>query len=86
MIRILLLKYVVLNWILFLTDKGNLKMSKVRITQVRSAIRRPKRQKLTLKALGIKKLHQSRDMETSPQVLGMIDKVKHLLKVEEIKA
>lgn len=61
-------------------------MSKVRITQVRSAINRPQRQKLTLLALGIKKLHQTREMEASPQVLGMIDKVKHLLKVEEIKA
>lgn len=61
-------------------------MSKVRITQVRSAINRPLRQKRTLQALGIKKLHQTREMEASPQVLGMIDKVKHLLKVEEIKA
>ena len=61
-------------------------MSKVRITQVKSAINRPNRQKLTLKALGIKKLNQTREIEASPQVLGMIDKVKHLLKVEEIKA
>ena len=61
-------------------------MSKVRITQIRSAINRPKRQKQTLQALGIKKLHQTREMDVSPQVLGMIDKVKHLLKVEEIKA
>lgn len=61
-------------------------MSKVRITQVRSAINRPKRQKRTLEALGMKKLHQTREIEASPQVLGMIDKVKHLLKVEEIKA
>jgi large subunit ribosomal protein L30 len=61
-------------------------MSKVRITQVRSAINRPIRQKRTLLALGIKKLHHTREMEASPQVLGMINKVKHLLKVEEIKA
>lgn len=61
-------------------------MSKLRITQVRSAINRPKRQKLTIKALGIKKLNQPREIEASPQVLGMINKVKHLLKVEEIKA
>jgi len=60
-------------------------MSKIKITQVRSTINRPKRQKLTLLALGIKKLNQTREIEASPQVLGMIDKVKHLLKVEEIK-
>ena len=60
-------------------------MSKVRITQVRSAINRPQRQKLTLLALGIKKLHNPKEHEATPQVLGMIEKVKHLLKVEEIK-
>ena len=60
-------------------------MSKVRITQVRSAINRPLRQKLTLEALGIKKLHNPKEHEATPQVLGMIEKVKHLLKVEEIK-
>jgi large subunit ribosomal protein L30 len=60
-------------------------MKKVRITQVRSAINRPKRQKLTLEALGIKKLNRPKDHEATPQILGMIDKIKHLLKVEEIK-
>lgn len=60
-------------------------MSKVRITQIRSAINRPQRQKLTLEALGIKKLHNPKEHEATPQVLGMIEKVKHLLKVEEIK-
>jgi len=60
-------------------------MSKIKITQVRSAINRPKRQKLTLEALGLRKLNQTREIESSPQVLGMIEKVKHLLKVEEIK-
>lgn len=60
-------------------------MKKVRITQTRSAINRPKRQKLTLEALGIKKLNQPKEHEATPQVMGMIHKVKHLLKVEEIK-
>ncbi len=60
-------------------------MSKVKITYVRSAINRPNRQKLTLEALGLRKLNQTKEMEASPQVLGMIHKVKHLLKVEEIK-
>lgn len=60
-------------------------MKKVRVTQIRSAINRPKRQKLTLEALGIKKLNRPIEHEATPQVLGMIDKVKHLLKIEEIK-
>ncbi len=59
-------------------------MKKVRISQVRSAINRPERQKLTLVALGLKKLHNPKDHEATPQILGMIEKVKHLLKVEEI--
>ena len=60
-------------------------MSKVIITQVRSAINRPERQKRTIKALGITKLNRPKEHEATPQVLGMIAKVKHLLKVEEIK-
>ena len=59
-------------------------MSKIRITQVRSAINRPARQKKTLVALGLKKLHQTKEFEATPAMLGMIEKVKHLLKVEEI--
>jgi large subunit ribosomal protein L30 len=60
-------------------------MSKVQITQVKSAINKPIRQKRTLEALGITKLNRPKVHEATPQVLGMIDKVKHLLKVEEIK-
>ena len=60
-------------------------MSKIKIIQIKSAINRPNRQKLTLEALGIKKMHQEKVHEATPQVLGMIEKVKHLLKVEEIK-
>lgn len=59
-------------------------MTKLKITQVRSAINRPSRQKKTLVALGITKMNRPREIESSPQVLGMINKVKHLLKVEEI--
>ncbi|MFY0643802.1 MAG: 50S ribosomal protein L30 [Bacteroidia bacterium] len=59
-------------------------MGKVRITQVRSAIRRPKDQKRTLVALGITKLNQSREVEDSPTVMGMVKKVEHLLKVEKV--
>ncbi len=59
-------------------------MKKVKITQTRSAINRPNRQKLTLKALGINKLNRPKEHVLTPQVEGMINKVKHLLKVEEI--
>jgi large subunit ribosomal protein L30 len=58
-------------------------MKKVKITQIKSAIDRPARQKLTLKALGLKKLHTTREIEATPQILGMIRSVNHLLKVEE---
>ena len=59
-------------------------MKKLRIKQVKSQIGRPDRQKKTLLALGITKMNKAREVEASPQVLGMIDKVKHLLSVEEV--
>lgn len=59
-------------------------MKKFRIKQVKSGIGRTKRQKLTLVALGITKMQQVREVEGSPQVMGMIAKVKHLLEVQEI--
>ncbi|RTL60139.1 MAG: 50S ribosomal protein L30 [Sphingobacteriales bacterium] len=58
-------------------------MKKIKVTQVKSAIDRPERQKLTLKALGLNKLNASKEVEATPQVLGMIQKVNHLVKVEE---
>lgn len=58
-------------------------MAKVKITQVRSAINRPKRQKETLKALGFSKLNQTIEHEGTPQILGMINAVKHLIEVEK---
>lgn len=61
-------------------------MKKYKISQVRSAIGRPERQKRTLKALGLRKLHNPVTIEGTPQVLGMIAKVQHLLEVEEVKA
>jgi large subunit ribosomal protein L30 len=61
-------------------------MKKYKISQVRSAIGRPERQKRTLKALGLRKLHNPVTIDGTPQVLGMIAKVKHLLDVEEVKA
>ncbi|MDT8400180.1 MAG: 50S ribosomal protein L30 [Bacteroidales bacterium] len=59
-------------------------MAKIRVTQVRSKIGRPERQKRTLVALGLKKMHQSIEHEATPQILGMVNAVKHLVKVEEI--
>ncbi|MCC6601143.1 MAG: 50S ribosomal protein L30 [Crocinitomicaceae bacterium] len=57
-------------------------MAKVVITQVRSAIDQPKRQKATIEALGIKKLNIPVEKEISPNIEGMIRTVRHLLKVE----
>lgn len=59
-------------------------MDKIKITQTKSRIGRPKRQKQTLDALGLKKLNGSIEKEATPQVLGMITKVRHLVKVEEL--
>lgn len=58
-------------------------MGKIIITQVRSAINRTKRQKDTIVALGIKKLNNPVEHEVTPQIMGMISKVSHLVKVEE---
>ena len=60
-------------------------MKKLRVTQIKSGIDRSERQKLTLLALGLKKLHNPREHEATPQILGMIRAVEHLLKVEEVK-
>jgi len=57
-------------------------MKKVKITLVKSPIDRPERQKLTLKALGLNKTNSATELEATPQVLGMIRKVEHLVKVE----
>lgn len=58
-------------------------MAKIKVTQIKSAIDRPERQKLTLKALGLHKLHVTKEVEATPQILGMIRKVEHLVKVEQ---
>lgn len=60
-------------------------MKKYRITQIKSVIDRPVDQKRTIRALGITHNQQSVELEGSPAVEGMINKVKHLLKVEEVK-
>ena len=57
-------------------------MAKIKIKQVKSKINSNKRQKRTLEALGIKKMQQVVEHEDTPQILGMINKVKHLVAVE----
>lgn len=59
-------------------------MKKIRITLVRSQINRPEIQRKTVKALGLGKLNSSVEKEATPQILGMVKKVSHLLKVEDI--
>ncbi len=60
-------------------------MAKVRIKQVKSQINRPARQKKTLTALGLRKLNQVVEHEATPQIMGMVNKVQHLIQVEEVK-
>jgi large subunit ribosomal protein L30 len=58
-------------------------MKKIKVTQVKSTIDRPERQKRTMVALGLKKLNAVVEVEATPQILGMVKKVNHLIKVEE---
>ena len=58
-------------------------MAKIKITQVNSVIDRPERQKRTVLALGLKKMNASVEVEATPQILGMVNKVNHLVKVEQ---
>ena len=57
-------------------------MAKVKLTQVKSIIERPKKQKLTMQALGLTKIGKSDEVESNPAIEGMIRKVNHLIRVE----
>ena len=59
-------------------------MGKLRITQVRSTIKRGENQKRTIEALGLRRLHQTVVHEDVPQIRGMLQKVVHLVRIEEI--
>ncbi|MEL6925823.1 MAG: 50S ribosomal protein L30 [Bacteroidota bacterium] len=59
-------------------------MAKVKVTQIKSVIGRPKRQKATVEALGLRGINKSVEHEATPQIMGMIQKVNHLLKVEQL--
>jgi large subunit ribosomal protein L30 len=56
-------------------------MAKITVIQTKSTIDRPKRQKETVKALGLNKIGQSRTHEATPQIMGMVAKVNHLVSV-----
>jgi large subunit ribosomal protein L30 len=58
-------------------------MGKLKITQVKSVIDRSQKQKDTVRALGLRKINHSVEQEATPQIMGMIEKVRHLVKVEE---
>ena len=59
-------------------------MAKLKITQKRSVIGRPARQKATMEALGLRKINATVEVEGTPQVLGMVRKVSHLIEVAEL--
>lgn len=58
-------------------------MKKIKITQVKSSVDRPVRQKRSLEALGLRKMHQTVEHEATPQILGIVDSIKHLVSVTE---
>ena len=58
-------------------------MAKIKVTKKKSAINRTKRQKANIRALGLKKIGQTVEHDATPNILGMVNKVKHLVSVEE---
>ncbi len=64
---------------------NDIQMKKYKITQIRSVIDRPEKQKRTMRALGLRKINRRVVVNVTPQIEGMIEKVKHLVAVEEIK-
>lgn len=59
-------------------------MAKVLITQTRSIVKRPQKQKRTIQALGLGRINRSVEKEVTPQITGMINKVQHLVEVKEL--
>jgi large subunit ribosomal protein L30 len=59
-------------------------MGKVKITQTRSMIKRPETQQRTIQSLGLGKLHSTVEVEYTPQIKGMVEKVSHLVTVKEL--
>ena len=59
-------------------------MAKIKVTKVKSAIKRPKNQKRILEALGLNKIGQTVEHDDTPSILGMVNKVNHLVSVETV--
>ncbi len=59
-------------------------MAKIIIKQVRSSIKRPQDQKRTIQALGLKRINHEVEHESTPQILGMVNKIKHLINYKEL--
>ncbi|NHE57732.1 50S ribosomal protein L30 [Cyclobacterium sp. GBPx2] len=70
-----------LNYLKYLTVKF---MAKVKVTQIRSIIKRPKNQKATITALGLGKINRTVEVENTPQMQGLIKKISHLVKVQDV--
>ena len=60
-------------------------MAKIKVTQIKRIIKHPKYQKITLEALGLTLIGRTVEHDATPSILGMINKVKHLISVEEVK-
>lgn len=58
-------------------------MAKIKVTQIKSTIKRPQNQKLTIEALGLGRINKTVEVEATPQILGMVRKVNHLVQVTE---
>ncbi len=59
-------------------------MGKIKVKQIKSTIKRPKNQKMTLEALGLRRIGQVAEHDNTPNILGMINKVKHLVSTEKV--
>lgn len=59
-------------------------MAKLRVTQVRSTVGKPRRQRDTVRALGLRRIRHSVVQEDRPEIRGMLAKVNHLVAVEEV--
>ncbi len=60
-------------------------MAKVKVTQIKSLVKATERQQANMISLGIHRMHQTVEVELTPVTKGMIEKVRHLVKVEEVK-
>jgi large subunit ribosomal protein L30 len=59
-------------------------MARIKVTQIKSKIGQPESQKKILASLGIRKMHQTVEHDDTPQIMGMVNKLKHLVKVEKL--